>query len=214
DEFSSGQCDAALLPVLGVLRKTRARIVPGMGVCTSGLATSERLLCRVPPPEIKTLSVRPGDVLSADLAVILLAELYSAHAEVVTDRSGADAFVLSGDAGLDPGEETGQSLDLGQLWDNLTGLPLIMAVWALGDTASTAILRTVLTQSFQSGLENLDQIAEEGAAGRGIDGGSATHYLHALHYRAGAAEMDSMRTLVTLARKHGRCPADTPLMFC
>jgi predicted solute-binding protein len=214
-EFAKGEYEAALLPVLGAIGRKRARVVPGLGVSAESATGSERLICRTHPSKVRTLAVREDAEGCADTAAVVLAELYSASVKRIDDVSEADACVVSDDAGLLGHSDSEGTFDLGDLWSKLTGLPLVLAVWSVGDATSAASLRAILSQSLQSGLDDLEGLAAEAARAREIDLEIARDYLlHRLCFRMGGPEMDSIRAMVALAKKHELCPPDAPLTFC
>ena len=211
-DFVAGSYEAALLPVLDAIRRSRARIVPGLGACAVGAVRSERLLCRVTPAEVRTLAVA-GD--RGAVARILLAEMFSVRPRLVEDADEADAVVLAGDAGLAAAPGRPYEHDLGELWTQLTGLPLVLAVWCAGEAAPPAKLRALLTRSLHAGLECLEEIAADAPSAHGVDTDIAYDYLSGrIRYRMGGIESESLRKLLELGAKHGFCQAGVSATFC
>jgi predicted solute-binding protein len=214
-ELHEGTLAAALVPVIEAAGVSRGRIVPGLGVCAREAATGERLLCRVPPTEVRTLAAEDAE--GGAVSRILLAELYGARPEVVTRPDDADAVVQAGNAALEEAPAGfAFEFDLGELWTGLTGLPSVLAVWTLGLGAPVSQVRALLGLSAQSGLDRLDE-----AVAQGTNGETATkaeraraRIEHTLAYRMGAAETDSLRRLMSLGEKHGLCRGDSGVTFC
>lgn len=104
------------------------------------------------------------------------------HAE---RHGGIDgAFEVSGDA---------STTDLFVEWEALTGLPLVLGVWATSACAPVARLRALLSRAAQDG-------EAERRAG--------------FEYRLGSDAMESVRVMLRLGVKHGLCPAGVSLRLC
>ena len=97
------------------------------------------LFSRVPWPSIRRIALDEGSRTSAALAQVLLRKKYSVKPDIVPlplDRSAeeveADAVLLIGDRAMHaclPGFRF--AFDLGEEWDDWTGLPFVYAVWAV-----------------------------------------------------------------------------------
>lgn len=214
-ELGEGTLAAALVPVIEAAGVPRGRIVPGLGVCAREAATGERLLCRVPPAEVRTLAAEDGE--GGAVSRILLAELYGARPEVVTRQEDADAVVQAGNAALEEAPAGfAFEFDLGELWRDLTGLPAVLAVWTLGLGAPVSEVRALLGLSAQSGLERLDEAVAQWTNGESLEIAERARARlgHTLAYRMGAAETDSLRRLVSLGEKHGFCRGNSGVTFC
>jgi chorismate dehydratase len=72
----------------------------------------------------------------------------------------ADAALLIGDSALrvDPAELDWPSLDLGEEWTAMTGLPMVFALWSGRRSAIREDLVNLLQGSCHFGLSQLDQI--------------------------------------------------------
>ena len=87
----------------------------------------------------------------------------------------ADAGLIIGDPALrlDPEQAdwNGQPLfvyDLGAEWREMTGLPMVFAVWAVKNLAADAALPQSFQESAAYGLAHLDEIAEAESVRRGL----------------------------------------------
>jgi predicted solute-binding protein len=120
------------------------------------------------------------------LARIILAEKFGVQPEMLPMRPDADSMLAAADAALligdpalkvDPAMLPSQVLDLGAEWMDLTGLPMVFAVWAGRRQHITSESGKVFADSARFGLENLDQIIAEAPATHGIPSELARAYL-------------------------------------
>ena len=111
----------------------------GTGIACHGPVRSILLISKVPFKEIRTLATDSGSRTSAMLAQVILAEKYGVKPQVFSHPADlaemlgkADAALLIGDAALrvDPATLPFETLDLGAEWVDMTGLPMVFAVWA------------------------------------------------------------------------------------
>src|ERR671924_1417305 len=107
------------------------RILPRMCVSSEGAVDSIQLVARTPLEHVTSVAVTPESATSAVLVRVLLPE-----AEQVTLGEDADAKLLIGDAALKSMfEDPTPHFDLGRLWLERTGLPMVYAVFACREPA-------------------------------------------------------------------------------
>ena len=105
------------------------RILPRMCVSSEGAVDSIQLVSRTPFPQIRSIAVTPESATSVVLTKVLLPE--ADHVPLGTE---ADAKLLIGDAALKSMfEDPTPHHDLGRLWLERTGLPMVYAVFACAD---------------------------------------------------------------------------------
>ena len=134
--LEEGAVDVALVSSFELFRAPRLTYAPGCGVVAEGPVESVRLLSRVPIGEIHTLALDTSSLTSVALTKILLTDLYDlapAYLPAAPDLdamlSHADAALLIGDKGYRQYDPTLYTLDLGEGWKRLTGLPFVYALW-------------------------------------------------------------------------------------
>ncbi len=202
ERFVSGVFAAALLPPLDALRHPGGRIMPGLAVCASSEARCERLLCRVPPQDVRTVASKSRG--AADRARLVLAEAYGALPDLVQGEDDADAVAVFGDEGLQDEGAWPYVEDLGRMWSAATELPWILAVWVTGPRASIAELRVILARAAQAGSEREGEMVREAPERHGVSVEIARECLEsAWRYRLGGDEAESIRRLVRCAARHG-----------
>jgi chorismate dehydratase len=120
------------------------------------------------------------------LARILLKEKFEANPEVLLHAPDlpsmlerADAALIIGDPALrlDPGALPYHVYDLGAEWMEMTGLPMVFAVWAGGQAAKEPAVVEAFQDSCRFGLEERERIIQEESASRGMDVELVRRYL-------------------------------------
>src|SRR3989440_3604648 len=128
----SGECDLAPISSIEYARHSeRLRILPRLCVSSEGAVDSIQLVSRTPLERVRSVAVTPESATSVVLTRVLLPE-----AEHVPLGEEADAKLLIGDAALQSAfNDPTPHYDLGRLWLERTGLPMVFAVWACPEPA-------------------------------------------------------------------------------
>ena len=185
DQLASGEADIGILPVIEMARQ-RLDFFRGSGIASFGPVRSILLISKVPFAEIRTLATDAGSRTSVMLARVILAEKFGATPSLIsrapdlTPMLGvADAALLIGDAALhvDPASLPFQTLDLGQEWTALTGLPMVFAVWAGRKGSLRQSYGDALLSSCRFGLSRVDEIVRHEAPRRGLAESLVREYL-------------------------------------
>ena len=98
-------------------------------------------------------------------------QMFSRPPELVTMLEDADACLIIGDPALllDPGDLPFHVLDLGAEWTEMTGLPMVFAVWAArAGICRSAGSEALFRESLEFGLAHLDDNRRAEHARRGI----------------------------------------------
>lgn len=116
-------------------------LLPSISITADGAVDSIRLISRRPIGEIGSVALTGQSATSVALLKILLGQrfgldpVYSPLSGGVADAlaGGHDAALLIGDQALQAHYAGGwdYSYDLGELWKELTGLPMVFALWAV-----------------------------------------------------------------------------------
>lgn len=213
---AEGIADVGLVPVYE-LDRLGFGWIPGLGIASRGAVRSILLVSSVEPGRIRRLAADSGSRTSVQLARIILAERYGATPEVFaappvveTMLENADAALLIGDAALaiDPVDCGLNCLDLGDEWNELTGLPMVFAVWAGRPQVLTPSLEASLNASAQYGLAQLDRIIEHEAARRGFPVALVEQYLtRHVQFLLGPEDEQGMQAYLSMARAINADPA-------
>lgn len=183
--------EIGLLPVIEVARNA-FEWVRGAGIACRGAVRSILLASRVPFGKIRTLATDTGSRTSVELARIILTRRFGVDPALVPMRpdlpamlEAADAALLIGDAALaiEPARLDCACLDLGEQWLELTGLPMVFAVWAGRKADVNSRTTKLLLDSARYGLDDIDRIVAVEAERRGFTPAFVKHYLtrHLVH---------------------------------
>ncbi|HWR54598.1 MAG TPA: menaquinone biosynthesis protein [Bryobacteraceae bacterium] len=169
DLLARGEADIGIVPAVEVDRLGLS-IIPGTGIACRGAVRSILLFSKVPFDRIRTLAADSSSRTSVQLARIVLARRYGAeprlfsHAPDLERMLGvADAALIIGDPALrlDPETIPYACLDLGAEWCDMTGYPMVFAVWAARRGFDPSGLAGAFTASCRFGLEHIDDIAAQ-----------------------------------------------------
>lgn len=209
---AAGQVEIGNIPVIE-LSRLNLEMVPGVGVASRGAVRSILLISRRPLAEIRTLAADTSSRTSVALARIILARRYGVEPRFepcAPDLTGmlerADAALIIGDPALrlDPRALPYTVADLGQEWTEMTGLPMVFAVWAGQKRYITGDVIESLVESCRFGRAHLDDIARIDGPVRGIPEELAGVYLteHIVN-ELGPREYDGLRLYLQYAREAG-----------
>jgi chorismate dehydratase len=185
DEVESGRADIGIIPSFELTRQA-LEVIPGAGIACHGPVRSILLISTRPAAEIRTLAVDSSSRTSVELARVILERKYGASPELFPHPPQlepmlrkADAALVLGDPALriDPAALPYHVYDLGAEWADMTGLPMVFAVWAGRPDVVTARVTDAFAGSCRYGRERLDEIVEAESARRGFTPDLAREYL-------------------------------------
>jgi len=209
DEVASGAADVGIIPSVELNRHDYGR-VRGLGIASRGAVRSILLISSKPFREIQTLAGDVSSRTSVALARIILGRRYGTEPRIVPHTPDltrmlavADAALIIGDPALrlDPQNLGERVLDLGAEWTDMTGLPMVFAVWAGRKEAVTPEVEAIFQASYRFGREHLDEIISTEAAARRLSHELARQYLtHHIVCELGAAEYQGLELFLEYAR--------------
>lgn len=215
DRLESGEADIGLVPC-AELERLNLTHMPEVGIACRGPVRSILLLSKVVPERIRTLAADASSRTSVALTRIVLERRYGVRPEMISMPPNAERMLAQADAALiigDPAlrlkpEEFGcHMLDLGAEWVNLTGLPMVFAVWAGRAEAITAEAGKVLLASCRYGLERIEEIAKAAPASHGVPEALAREYLtRHIVFELGAEERRGLEQFQTFLRAGALVP--------
>jgi chorismate dehydratase len=168
------------------------------------------------------LALDEGSRTSAALTKVILAERYGVFPRTeqlgmdsTTLDSTADAVLLIGDRAMhSPSESFFEVMDLGQFWNDWTGLPFVFAMWVARREVNTEGIEEALSHARDLGLAHVAEIAREEAPHVGITEALALKYLTKnLHYHLTSAERSGLKLFCELAAKHNLVKPDVDIVF-
>ena len=207
-----GELDTAPISSIEYARHADTlRLLPRLCVSSEGAVDSIQLVSRVPLEEIRSVGITPESATSVVLTKVLLP-----HAAHVPLGEEADAKLLIGDAALKSAfEDPTPHHDLGKLWLERTGLPMVFAVWAAPDPPNPDLieLEDALVASVRAARANPEVLAYESSERYGYPAGFLARYFEKLRYRFGPRERAGLYTFLELAHEVGELDEVPELRF-
>ena len=207
-----GELDVAPISSIEYARNAdRLRILPRLCVGSEGAVDSIQLVARKPLEQVRTVAVTPESATSVVLTKVLLPE-----ASHVPLGGEADATLLIGDAALKSAfEDPTPHHDLGRLWLERTGLPMVFAVWACPEPLADGLadLEDALVASVRVARAEPEQLAYEASERYGYPAGFLARYFEKLRYRFGPRERAGLMTFLELAQETGELDEVPELRF-
>jgi chorismate dehydratase len=208
----SGEIDVAPISSIEYGRNAdRLRILPRLCVSSEGAVDSIQLVSKAPLERIESVAVTPESATSAVLVRVLLPD-----AEHVPLGEPADARLLIGDAALRSAfEDPTPHYDLGRLWLERTGLPMVYAVFACPDPPPLGMseLEEALLAANRRARAEPEVLAHEASEMYGYPPGFLARYFEKLGYRFGPRERAGLLSFFELARDAGELDAVPELRF-
>jgi predicted solute-binding protein len=209
DEVAAGAADIGIIPSVELNRNEYGR-VRGLGIASRGAVRSILLISSKPFREIQTLAGDVSSRTSVALARIILGRRYGTEPRIVPQAPDltrmlkvADAALIIGDPALhlDPQILQERVLDLGAEWTDMTGLPMVFAVWAGRREVITPEVEAIFQASYGFGRDHLDEIIHREAASRDLSEDLAREYLtRHIVCELGAAEYRGLDLFLEYAR--------------
>ena len=211
-QLLDGELDVAPISSIEYARNAdRLRLMPRLCVSAEGAVDSIQLVTRLPLEQVRTVAVTPESATSTVLTKVLLPS--ADHVPLDVD---ADATLLIGDAALRSAfEDPTPHHDLGRLWLERTGLPMVFAVWAAREPVApgVAALEDALVASVRQARAEPEALAREASDRYGYPAGFLARYFEKLRYRFGPRERAGLFTFLELAHGAGELDAGPEFRF-
>ena len=208
----AGEIDLAPISSIEYARNAdRLRILPRLCVSSEGAVDSIQLVSRTPLEHIDSVAVTPESATSVVLTKVLLPDV-----RLVAMDKKAEARLLIGDAALRSAfEDPTPHHDLGRLWLERTGLPMVFAVWACPDPPPPGVLELeeALVSSVRMARAEPEQLAFEASDRYGYPAGFLARYFEKLRYSFGPRERAGLITFFEMARDVGELERVPELRF-
>jgi chorismate dehydratase len=179
-----GEIDLAPISSIEYARNAdRLRLLPRLCVSSQGAVDSIQLVSRIPLEHVRSVAVTPESATSVVLTKVLIPE-----ATQVPLGEEADAKLLIGDAALQSAfNDPTPHHDLGRLWLERTGLPMVFAVWAVPEPVPDGVaeLESALVSSLRLARSEPEQLAYEASERYGYPPGFLARYFEKLRYSFG-----------------------------
>jgi predicted solute-binding protein len=207
DRLADGRADIGIVPSVELNRR-KLEIIRGTGIACHGPVRSILLISKVPFEEIRTLATDACSRTSVALSRIVLAKKYGVEPRLFSERphlgsmlEHCDAALIIGDAALvlDTADLPFHVLDLGTEWTEMTGLPMVFAVWAARAEVPVQDPAPFL-ESLRFGMAHIDDIVREEHSKLGISEALAREYLtRNIVFELGDREYEGLTKFLTYA---------------
>jgi predicted solute-binding protein len=208
------ELDVALVSVTEPLLHDRYELIDGIAIASRGPVRSVLLAHRAPLTELREVFCDPASLTSVNLARVLLAErgLRPAFKPLAgyADAHRLDAVLLIGDRALDfaLGPHEHQVWDLGEAWDEFTGLPFVYAAWAVRRGADLPRLAATLRAARDRGRQQLEELVR--ARTEYTLEFRRAYLTENVRFDLGDEEKAGLRSFAELLRRHGTAPVFDP----
>ncbi len=208
DALVSGAADIGIVPSFELTRQD-LDILPGAGIACHGPVRSILLIATTPLGEVRTLAADSSSRTSVELARVILDHKYGARPRVLPHAPDLDAMLGVADAALIIGDSAlridrarlpYQVRDLGADWVEMTGHPMVFAVWAARKGVANDSIAQAFRDSCCFGLDHMDDIVAAEAARLGLAPELVRHYLtHHIVHQLGPRDYQGMRLFLEWA---------------
>ncbi|GHT20740.1 chorismate dehydratase [Planctomycetales bacterium] len=215
-QLLADEIDLALMPVAELLRTPCAKIVSNCSIASDGDVRSVKLFSKKPIEEIQTLALDTASRSSVTICRLILQHFYhivpiqeDLPLDAPLNSCSSDAFVVIGDRCMSyvPLEQWQYRCDLGGLWKQNTGLPLVFAAW-IGINAQSSEPETIqsLETARDKGLTQLELLIKEEVR-RGVklplpENEVLDYYRNAIVYTLSERANESLQLFLDLARHY------------
>ncbi len=232
DRLANAELDVALVPVVEAVSNPVYTIVSDACIACRGPVGSVKLFSRVPFEKIERLTLDEGSRTSVILSKIILRERFGVSPvcepllidQEWTETSAEAALVIGDRAMHNLDHELLASrgfefeMDLGEYWNEWTGLPFVFAVWAARPATELSVdlqsVDAVLTAARDQGMASLDTICDVAYAERGFEKTEARDYLtNNLHFYLGELEKRGLQLFFEHAKRHNLLDSKLDLQF-
>src|SRR5207248_353170 len=187
EKLVAGELDVAPISSIEYARHADTlRLLPRLCVSSDGAVESIQLISKTPLERIRSVAVTPESATSVVLTRVLFPD-----ADQVPLGESAEAKLLIGDAALKSAfEDPTPHYDLGRLWQERTGLPMVFAVWACPEPVCAGLteLEDALVTSVRRARAEPETLAREASERYGYPAGFLARYFEKLRYRFGPRE--------------------------
>jgi chorismate dehydratase len=207
-----GRLDVAPISSIEYARNAdRLRLLPRLCVSSEGAVDSIQLITRRPLEQVRSVAVTPESATSVVLTKVLLGDI-----QLVGLDESADARMLIGDAALRSAfEDPTPHYDLGRLWQDRTGLPMVFAVWACRADVHEGLeeLERAHLRSLAVARAEPEALARKASDEYGWPAGFLARYFEKLRYHFGPRERQAAVRFFELAHLAGELDQVPELRF-
>jgi chorismate dehydratase len=219
--LSSGEVDAALVPVIEYQRMPEVAIVPGVCVGSRSAVRSVVIASKQNNlKKVERVALDDSSRTSVALVKIIFREFLEFEPEWQTSPPDLrsmlehnDAALIIGDPAMEIPKEKFRVFDLATLWHDFTGLGFVFAMWMLRTDAAETVRAIDFEAARDEGLANLSDIAARND-GQTLSSAEIQDYLtQNIAFQLDEGMTKGLELYFELARKHGLIEGVRPLEF-
>jgi len=197
DALAAGELDIALVPSVELARHPDWKIVSDACIACRGPVLSVKMMFRIAPARVRSLSLDEGSRTSAMLAQVLLQKIHGVRPRLEMLPIGAapatantDAVLVIGDKAIQSENQSGVEVwDLGDRWCRWAERPFVFAMWVARAGVDATPVARVLAAARDDGCRHLAEIAQLEAAAMRLPRKLVLDYFRRnLHFQLGASE--------------------------
>jgi chorismate dehydratase len=213
--------DIGLIPSIEYLRNGPYCIVPDVAIASEGPVASVTVYSTRPIEEVRSIAMDTSSRSSVALLRVLCARLFHIH-PVIEARgpdlndmlSRCDAALIIGDTALFLDGTGVTTIDLGEAWTRLTGLPFVYAFWAGRCGGLTLQDVAALQRARDDGIGRPEELARQYLAGHPERHALGARYLRDnIKYHLGDRERAGLEAFYRYALEAGVVTAARELRF-
>jgi chorismate dehydratase len=226
----SGTIDFGPISSIAYARNhARLRLSPRLSISSKGAVDSIQLVSRVPLERIRRVAMTPKSATTVVLVKCILGLRYDQdvrYSELLTSPVQAledhDAVLLIGDEALEalyfPLPDV-RLYDLGHIWQEWTGVPMVYAVWAAREEftrrhpAELLTIEEELVRSMDYGRAHVGEVVEGAVGLSRFERPCLTRYFGVLFYDFAPEYRAGLRRFYELAHEAGELPEVPELDF-
>jgi chorismate dehydratase len=216
-----GAIDVGLIPSIEYLRNGPYCIVPDVAIASEGPVASVTLYSTRPIEEVRSIAMDTSSRSSVALLRVLCARVFKiapaieARGPDLNDMlSRCDAALIIGDTSLFLDAAGMTTVDLGEAWTRMTGLPFVYAFWAGRCGALTRSDIAALQRARDRGIVRPEELAQQYLAGHPGRLAIGARYLRDnIKYHLGDRERAGLEAFYRYAAEAGVVTAASELRF-
>lgn len=204
-------------------------LMPDISVSCDGEVKSIYLFSKFPIEELDKKKIALTNISATSVALmrIIMAKKYRITPEYFSSAPELGAMLMEADAALLIGDDALRAkynddkrlyvYDLGQEWKNMTGLPMVFAVWAIRkdwagkNQEQLRLIRDTFTESIHLSLDNIEEVSSKAAQWEEFPPEYLVEYFASLRFDFGPDKQEGLMEYYRQAQSIGLIDEVPPL---
>jgi len=166
--ITNGSVDVAFISAIDFARlKGGWKVIPDICKSVHSQSFRSNLFFNKNLGEIRSVAIHPNSRTSEIVLKILFKERYQIECEFVESSQSLqetlkknDAFLLTGDISVEEAIKNPSFINIGEEWNDMTGLPLVYGFWLVNELTSQKEDYWLLQDSLKQGKNAIENILE------------------------------------------------------